>query len=242
MKNLRKRMLSLLLALLVMLLSMENVSTVFATALPELPVTEQAEESETEIADEPVEDVLPEEETVVETVAPDHRTYDYEGYQVTFAVGSKWGNSYNGSVTISNTGSEAITDWVLTFDLPDTINSIWNAKIESHDVDKNIYVIKNDSWNRVIPAGGSVSFGFEVSLTGSGIVLPESFSIPTARQPVTEERFSVVYTLGSDWGSGFDATVKINNLTDTAVEDWVLEFDFSREITSIWEAKIIRAV
>jgi len=44
--------------------------------------------------------------------------------------------------------------------------------------------------------------------------------------------------LDSDWGSGFTGRILITNKSDRTIEDWMLEFDFGREITSIWGAMI----
>ncbi|HEY1600283.1 MAG TPA: cellulose binding domain-containing protein [Pirellulales bacterium] len=47
------------------------------------------------------------------------------------------------------------------------------------------------------------------------------------------------YTLTQDWGSGFQAQIQLTNPQSTSVPNWQLQFDFSRNITSIWDAKIV---
>ena len=47
------------------------------------------------------------------------------------------------------------------------------------------------------------------------------------------------YVLYSDWGSGFNAAAEITNLSGQTKENWVIEFDFEREITQIWNAEIV---
>lgn len=47
---------------------------------------------------------------------------------------------------------------------------------------------------------------------------------------------SVVYSTTQDWGSGFQGSVSIKNETATPVNNWKLEFDWSANITSIWDA------
>ena len=46
------------------------------------------------------------------------------------------------------------------------------------------------------------------------------------------------YTLSSDWGSGFNSSIMISNVSDKDIEDWSLEFDFKRDITNIWNGTI----
>ena len=78
--------------------------------------------------------------------------------QVAYSVTSSWGTGFQTSVTITNPGTAAINNWTLTFTLPYSISSIWNAGINSHS--GNLYAITGDSWDLAIPAGGSVNFGF----------------------------------------------------------------------------------
>ncbi|MFQ7338472.1 MAG: cellulose binding domain-containing protein [Roseburia faecis] len=44
--------------------------------------------------------------------------------------------------------------------------------------------------------------------------------------------------MDSDWGDGFTGRVLITNNTEQTLEDWVLEMDFARQITNIWDGKI----
>ncbi|HCW53334.1 MAG TPA: hypothetical protein DG753_06280, partial [Clostridium sp.] len=65
---------------------------------------------------------------------------------------------FNGNVTIKNNSDSTIKNWVLEFDYNDSIDSIWNAKIVSHE--GNHYVIKPDKHNLNIKSSESISFGF----------------------------------------------------------------------------------
>ncbi|MBE5865348.1 MAG: VWA domain-containing protein [Lachnospiraceae bacterium] len=53
-----------------------------------------------------------------------------------------------------------------------------------------------------------------------------------------EDDYVIQYDVENDWGTGFYGSISITNNTDTAIEDWVLEFDFDREITEIWNGVI----
>ena len=49
----------------------------------------------------------------------------------------------------------------------------------------------------------------------------------------------VGFTVRDDWGTGFVADMSITNNRATAIDGWVLEFDFDRQITNIWNAAIV---
>lgn len=50
------------------------------------------------------------------------------------------------------------------------------------------------------------------------------------------------YAVTQDWGSGFQAQVRLNNQQTTAVGSWRLEFDYAASISNIWDARIVSHV
>jgi len=50
------------------------------------------------------------------------------------------------------------------------------------------------------------------------------------------------YQVVQDWGTGFQAGITLNNQGTTAVNDWKVSFDYSSQISSIWDAKIVSHV
>lgn len=158
-----------------------------------------------------------------------------DGFEAEFKVTSRWEGAFNGSITITNTSDIAIENWILMFDMKNDISNIWNASIESFD--NGIYLIKNATWNQDIPIGGSVDFGF--SAIGDEIDYPKGYSIPTSEECADSSIYTIDFVLNSDWGTGFSATINITNNSDKAIEDWILEFDFDKEITDIWNGYIV---
>ncbi len=77
---------------------------------------------------------------------------------VRFRIVSDWGSGFQAEVTIRNTGSTEIPDWSLRFALPTRITGMWNARIAS--ISSEGYVITAANYNRTIPPGGEVRFGF----------------------------------------------------------------------------------
>ena len=85
-----------------------------------------------------------------------------KNYDIEYQVMSDWGSGYTAQITITNNTNAAMEGWHLNFDYSRKIESIWNAVIESNE-DVH-YDVSNAGYNSVIPAKGSISFGF----TGNG--------------------------------------------------------------------------
>jgi arabinoxylan arabinofuranohydrolase len=86
-----------------------------------------------------------------------------------------WNNGALGSVTIKNNGTAAINGWKLAFRFlgDQTITKIWNGTFTQNG---NLVTISNEAWNAVIPAGGTVSFGFIISYSDTNAA-PEAFTL-----------------------------------------------------------------
>ena len=97
-------------------------------------------------------------------------------------------------------------------------------------------MVKNANWNADIPVGGCVEFGISVNETFAGF--PKEYKLLGESTQVQQEAYSVEYILDNDWETGFTARILLSNHTEEVLEDWTLEFDFDREITSIWNGVI----
>ncbi|MEV5885295.1 cellulase family glycosylhydrolase [Streptomyces sp. NPDC052020] len=88
---------------------------------------------------------------------------------------SDWGNWFNADVTIRNTGTTAVKGWQLAFAFPggQRLNQVWNAKAVQQGSEVRA---AHESWTQTIPAGGTVSFGFNGSSEGSNGV-PAAFAL-----------------------------------------------------------------
>lgn len=96
------------------------------------------------------------------------------GCQVGYRL-SDWGNWFNADVTIRNTGSTAVDGWRLDFAFPgeQRVGSSWNARLTQQGAQVRA---TDESWTRTIPAGSTVSFGFNGSSTGTNGV-PAAFTL-----------------------------------------------------------------
>ncbi len=120
------------------------------------------------------------------------------------------------------------------FTCDDEITNIWNAQISSHV--GNQYVIKNAGWNQDIAVGGSVEFGISGSTEFGGF--PQGYALVGSKTSVADTDYSIEYQVYSDWGSGVSAAITVTNNTDSVLEEWALEFDYDREIESLWNGSI----
>jgi predicted carbohydrate-binding protein with CBM5 and CBM33 domain len=75
---------------------------------------------------------------------------------------NSWGSGATVNVKVANTGTQAVHNWMLHWEWPDgvTLSSVWNA---SHSTMGTMEMAAPVEWNKEIPVGGSVEFGFNVS-------------------------------------------------------------------------------
>ena len=76
-----------------------------------------------------------------------------------------WTSGFVAEVTITNTGTTPITDWVVTFAFSgdQRIAQAWNGTFSQTGT---AVTLTHASWNRVIPPGGSVTVGMYGSRSG----------------------------------------------------------------------------
>lgn len=160
--------------------------------------------------------------------------YEKEGYTVEFSITKQWKNGYSGKVRIYNTGNELIQNWYTGFDYSGELINIWNGCTYYNEDGQ--YVIKNNGWNQDIPANGFVEFGF-VGL-GDFAEFPTNCELLQRRGKVQQKNYTIEYSVKSNWNRGFIGEISITNISDTVIEDWELEFDYSRKITNLWNGYI----
>jgi hypothetical protein len=87
------------------------------------------------------------------------------GVSATFGKGSDWGTGYEGKYTIANGSGSTLPTWTVEFDLPSgaKIGSLWDG---SYTASGQHVTVKN-TWNGNVGNGGSASFGFNVTYSGS---------------------------------------------------------------------------
>ncbi|MEL6309682.1 MAG: glycosyl hydrolase family 8, partial [Chloroflexota bacterium] len=124
------------------------------------------------------------------------------GCDVNVSLQSEWNSGYTAQVNIRNRASAPISGWTLSLDLAPnvTLLNAWNVETSSQSGTVLIVGAGQNHYNGVIPARGVVSFGFQVSHSGSysvpivlningtscsGTVINPPTPQPTSVQPTT---------------------------------------------------------
>lgn len=165
--------------------------------------------------------------------------YTEEGYSVAAEVTEVWNNGYNIRITIHNTSDEIIHNWGILLETKDEIHDLYNAQELSNE--EGIRLFRNNVYNQDIPAGGSVMFGYTGYYTEE-MDVPEEYAVSSIETAVDCEAFAVNYIMCDSWDGGAIAQILIENTSDKAIEDWILEFDSGIEIAEIWDAELVSHV
>lgn len=86
--------------------------------------------------------------------------------QVSYGT-NDWGSGFTGTVTVRNTGGTTLTGWTLRWTFPNSAQQItqaWSATVTQTGTQ---VTATNLSWNGALAPGGSTSFGFNASYSGS---------------------------------------------------------------------------
>ncbi|WP_330274810.1 lytic polysaccharide monooxygenase [Lentzea sp. NBC_00516] len=94
---------------------------------------------------------------------------------VAYSRPSTWNGGFTANVTVSNSGTSAISAWQLVWDFPSgqQLSQAWSSTVA---VASGQATAKGVSYNADIPAGGSVTFGFNATTTSTPAD-PTSFTL-----------------------------------------------------------------
>ena len=111
----------------------------------------------------------------VNTPTPGGDTGSNSGNVTVTYSDNSWGTGATVSLTIKNNGSTAIDGWTVSFDYSgdQKIQNAWNCKYTQSG---STVTLTNEGYNGNIPAGGSVSVGFNISYSGNNTA-PTVFNV-----------------------------------------------------------------
>jgi len=173
------------------------------------------------------------------------RVAENTGFAIDYRVTSQWGNGFTAEITLQNSSADPIPAWTLNWTFPQDptqITNLWNG---THSQTGNQVTVSNLSHNSLIPAGGSINFGFQASYPGGDLTTPVEFVFngqPLSQPTPTPASLAclVDYSISSSWNEGFVANLTIRNLGGS-VTGWTLGFDFpvdSVTITNLWNGTV----
>lgn len=86
-----------------------------------------------------------------------------------------WGSGATVNVTVKNNSMNTINGWTVKWAFPGNqkIVNMWNG---TYTQSGTAVTVKNMDYNAIIPAGGSITFGFNISYSGSN-VKPNTFTL-----------------------------------------------------------------
>jgi len=84
----------------------------------------------------------------------------------TYQTVSNWGSGFQGTVTVTNNGSAALSGWTvqLSFAAGQSVNNLWNGVTTGTS---GTVSVANAAYNGTVPVNGSTSFGFVANGNGS---------------------------------------------------------------------------
>lgn len=156
-------------------------------------------------------------------------------YEITTNITSGWINHESIDLVLTNTGSDTIHNWYLTFNTPYSIDNIWNGTI--YETDGNgTYTITSNGWNQDIHTGESVTVGITFSSdTETELSIdPEWYLLNTQETVVDASQYTLEYTEYSAWESGFTGQLTLTPQVDC--QHWSLTFTSNRQITAVSSA------
>lgn len=171
------------------------------------------------------------------------KTLDSAQYKVSFRLVNQWNGGYQGELVLTYLGQQPTTDWSLSFDLPDTIQSVWNARLLSRNGNRQL--LGAESYNRSLKPGERVTIGYIAN--GSGLspanwaleVSSGAGTAPTPQPTASPSDLSAQFRRGNDWGSGFVGSVVVTNGSPQKISDWRVSMRLSGRIDNFWNAVIL---
>lgn len=162
------------------------------------------------------------------------RTYEKEGYNVTYRIEGEWQDHHRIEITLQNTGDEPILNWALKYESSGELSDLWNSRL--YERNEEFVIIKNSGYNYEIEPAGSVTCGYIV--TGENCIIPENIELCSRRIDVSSG-YDVDLDIINDWHTGFQAEVEIENTSDEPIEAWTLFFNGNFTINNLWDAKLL---
>ena len=152
-----------------------------------------------------------------------------ENYTFEYKVVGEWDKHVNVMVNITNTGNTVIDNWAIKYDIDGEIENIWNAVL--YDKLEDSSIIKNAGWNQDINVGETVSFGYILCTENHNT--PSEVELISSESIVSINSYETTYNVTNSWETGCIAELYIKNIGESIIEDWIIEFDYENEITSV---------
>jgi aryl-phospho-beta-D-glucosidase BglC (GH1 family) len=164
---------------------------------------------------------------------------DSDEFRVAFRQVNRWDGGYQGELLLTYRGQQTVTDWRLTFELSDTLQSVWNARLLPPSGGRQ--QLGCESYNRSLKPGDQVTIGYVargLAGTPGRWALEVSGGEPTPAAPVGGG-VRAEFRRQSDWGSGFVGSLRVVNDSSQSASDWRVSLRLSSRLESLWNALVV---
>ncbi|MDE5758536.1 MAG: cellulose-binding domain-containing protein, partial [Allobaculum sp.] len=164
--------------------------------------------------------------------------FDFDGYSIEYAITGGWSNTDTVAVTLTNTSSETIENWMLYFAPNGQIHNVVHA--QEMTTSTGTAYFKNSGYNTDIKPDASVTFTYMVDDCKE---IPNNFTLCQKRAE-KESGYDVSIKVNETWGNDneyFNGEIIIQNETNAPIEAWELIVDTNftiTEITNSWAANV----
>ncbi|MCQ8181303.1 cellulose binding domain-containing protein [Methylomonas sp. SURF-1] len=163
------------------------------------------------------------------------------------AISSDWGTGYCADVTVRN-NKQATVLWQTGFEAAGSISNIWNANYTQ--TGKQV-TASGDEWNKELAPGGTANFGFcadrspapavcsdQLDNDGDGLAdYPDDPGCSSAEDgdetDANPGQIQHSLHVDADWGSGYCATVTVNNL-GVSGQQWSVDLNIAGRVDNLW--------
>lgn len=180
------------------------------------------------------------------------RTLSSQDFSSSYRTVNQWSGGYQGELLLVYKGTTVLRDWTVSFDLSNSIQSIWNATLISNTAGRQ--KLGSASYNSTLNPGDQVLIGFVANGTPanpSNLALDSSTPIVTTTpttpglpsassspSPAPVASLRGEFRRDSDWGSGFTGAIKVIN-GGQEISNWRVSLRLAGRIDNVWNAQII---
>lgn len=168
-----------------------------------------------------------------QAAAPHQATFGTEDYSILYTVTPGWAGSNTHNVTLKNTSGRVLYNWGVGFETNSAqpMTNLWGAQNVYRSDEYLIFI--GAGWNSNLNPGDSTSFAF--TMQSDTVFLPQQAVLCDPVKTEAED-IQMSFELSSSWQTGFAGFVTLKNTGAEPVNGWVAEFDFSSNITNVYEA------
>jgi len=169
--------------------------------------------------------------------------------------GRRWRKGFTAEFTLTNTGSQDLQDWSVSFTTSHRISgSPWGATVSGEELGNGLirYTLRGSGWGARLKAGASLTVGFsgrqgvsigdagplsaELLLAGATPAVPPTTTPPPVPEPAPSLQVEVS---GSRWWNGFTAELRITNISGRDLSGWSHRFTTPHRISGApWGATL----